>query len=228
MYKSNKSKPSLRWLVDTLSASVAQKFVMALTGFFLIIFLAVHAGGNMLLLKGDEGAAFNAYSELLIQSKLIKIVEFFLLFGFFFHISTGVKLSIENKRARPVRYAVNHASENSPWYSRNMIHTGGIILIFLIVHLKNFFYEHRILTSEHTMYESVKMTFENTGYALFYIAAMALMMFHLLHGFESAFQTLGLRHNKYTLLIKILGKGYAFVVPLLFASGPIYFLIGAP
>lgn len=198
---------------------------MALTGFFLITFLIVHLMGNLLILKGDEGVAFEAYSDFMSHNKLIRIVEIGLFLGFGFHIYYGIRVSRENKKARPQKYAVNKSAENSSWFSRNMIHTGGMIFIFLIMHLKAFFYEHRIVGSQHTMYESTLMAFSNVFITGIYTVFMVLLAFHLIHGFQSAFQSLGLRHNKYTPFIKTIGYLYACIVPALFSLVPIYVYI---
>lgn len=211
---------------DAIHTSIARKFLMGLTGLFLVVFLLVHLIGNLLVLKSDAGAAFNAYSELLLSSVFIRIVEYGLVVGFLLHIILGVILSFENKKARPVGYAVNRWSANSSWYSRHMKSTGGIILIFLVVHLETFFYHHRIVGTDHTMYESVVLAFQSLPYSLFYIAAMVLLAFHLMHGFESAFQTLGLRHNKYTPLLSLVGKAFSILVPAGFAAIPIVAILG--
>ncbi len=216
----------MSWLSDALHTSISKKVIMALTGLFLIVFLAVHLIGNLLILKNDGGASFTAYSKALLSSVFIRIVEYGLAAGFFFHIIMGIKVSIENARARPVRYALNKWGANSSWYARSMKHTGGIIFVFLIIHLETFFYQHRVIGSDHTMYESVVTAFQSLPHSLFYVFCMGLLMFHLMHGFESAFQTLGLRHNKYTPVIELMGKLYAFFVPLGFAAIPLAALLG--
>lgn len=199
---------------------------MGLTGLFLCLFLIVHLSGNLLLFKQDGGAAFNEYSAFMSTSWLIRVMEFVLLFGFLFHIVEGIVLTIENRRARPHRYALNDASSNSDWTSRTMFVTGSIVFIFLIVHLNTFFVRHRFLHVEETMYDSVVYAFQrgwNGWYWAFYVVAMVLLAFHLNHGFQSAFQSLGLNHKKYTPLIKKLGLLFAIIVPAGFASMPIYF-----
>lgn len=159
-------------------------------------------------------------------SWVIRIMEFVLLFGFAFHIVEGVVLTIQNRRARPHRYALNDASSNSNWTSRTMFVTGSIVFVFLVVHLNTFFVRHRFLHVQETMYDSVVHAFQrgwNGWYWAFYVVAMVLLAFHLHHGFQSAFQSLGLNHKRYTPLIKKLGLLFAIIVPAGFASMPIYF-----
>lgn len=205
--------------------SVGRKFLMALTGIFLCIFLVVHLSGNLLLFKGDNGKAFNEYSEFMSTNLFIRINEIILLLGFLFHIADAIILTIQNKRARPVNYAVNAASENSSLFSRTMSITGSIIFIFLVIHLNTFFVEHRILGSSVSMYESVIKAFSNLYYSGFYIVAMILMGFHLNHGFKSMFQSLGLNHTRYNGMISKSGLLFSIIIPVGFMTMPIYFYI---
>ncbi|MDH4263255.1 MAG: succinate dehydrogenase cytochrome b subunit [Spirochaetia bacterium] len=220
-YQIKNYKNSLRWLTDAVSLSTGKKYLMGFTGFFLIMFLMVHLFGNMLLLKHDGGLAFNAYSKSLLTNVLIRVIEIFLFAGFILHIIFGITVSIQNKNARGKQYAVK-SNITSSFFSRHMIETGSFILIFLLIHLKTFFYAHRIMDSNLTMYESVVMAFQNIYYTGFYVFIMILLSFHLMHGFQSAFQSFGLNHNKYSPLIKIIGLFYAVVVPGLFALIPFY------
>lgn len=217
------------WLSQTFTSSVGKKLVMAITGLFLISFLIVHLSGNFLLLKNDNGAAFLQYSEFMKTNPIILVMEVVLFLGFIFHAFNGFRLALENKRARPVGYAVNRPSENSSFFSRTMVWTGSIVFIFLVIHLKSFFVDHKVTawmgaTHEETLYQAVVSAFQNPVYTWFYVVAMVLLGFHLNHGFQSAFQTLGLNHKKFTPLIQKLGLFYAIVVPLLFAYVPLYFL----
>jgi len=211
----------MKWIIDIFRTSVGKKFIIAFTGLFLVTFLLVHMFGNLLLLKNDGGVAFNAYGEALLSSLLMRTIEILLLFGFLVHIGLTIKVSIENKMARPTGYAMQKAVRGSTWFSRNMRHTGSIILIFLILHLKSFFWDHRMMEAPGTMYDAVIYEFSNIYWVLFYVASMGLLSFHLIHGVQSTFQSLGLRHEKYTIFIKIFGYLYALGVPLVFALIPI-------
>lgn len=211
-------------LTKTFTYSVGKKLVMGATGLFLCLFLVVHLSGNLLLFLPDEGAAFNAYSDFMSHSKLIRLMEIILFLGFCFHIVDGVRLTRENKKARPVPYAVNRQGGAS-WPSRTMGTSGAILFVFLVVHLNTFFVKHRLLRSEMTMYESVVEAFASPAYSLFYVVAMVLLGLHLNHGFQSAFQSLGFNHRRYTPLIQKFGVGFSVLVPLGFAAMPIYFLL---
>ncbi len=204
--------------------SIIKKVIMSITGLFLISFLIVHLSGNLLLFKDDGGEAFNAYAEFMSSNPIIGAMEYVLAAGFLFHIVDGIILTMQNRKARPVQYAVQKPSPASSWVSRNMGLTGSIVLIFLVIHLKNFFVEHRILGNETPMYDLVAQAFANPIYAIFYVVSMVLLGLHLAHGFSSAFQTLGLRHKSYFWLIRLVGLIFSIVVPAGFASMPIYFL----
>jgi succinate dehydrogenase / fumarate reductase cytochrome b subunit len=216
----------MSWLRAAFTSSVGKKVIMSATGLFLCIFLVVHLSGNLLLLKDDGGAAFNQYSEFMSTNIFIRLTEFVLLFGFLFHILDGLVLTLKNRSARPVKYAVNAPSANSSWTSRNMGITGSIIFVFLVVHLNTFLVDQRILGTHESMYASVVAAFQagwSGWYWAFYVVAMILLGFHLHHGFQSAFQSLGLNHPRYTPLIKTMGLIFSIIVPLGFAVIPIYF-----
>ncbi len=213
------------WFTKTFSSSIGKKLIMSLTGLFLCSFLIVHLAGNFALFRNDNGEAFNAYSEFMSTNPIIRILEIGLALGFLFHMIDGITLYFANKKARPVQYKMNAAGENSTFTSRSMALSGTLIIVFLIVHLRSFFFAHRIVGVEETMYDTVVRAFTNPIYSGFYIFAMILLGLHLNHGFQSAFQTLGLNHKKYTPLIKKLGLLFSILVPLGYASMPIYFLI---
>ncbi|TVR79078.1 MAG: succinate dehydrogenase [Chitinophagaceae bacterium] len=210
---------------NLFSYSIGKKLIMSITGLFLISFLIVHLSGNLLLLKQDGGVAFNAYSDFMSTNPLIRVTEIILVLGFLFHIVDGLWLAKLNKDARPVNYNVKPGNKTSSWFSRNMAVTGSIILIFLVVHLRGFLVEHRILGNPKTMYEIVQEAFEIPWYSGFYVLSMILLAFHLNHGFQSAFQSLGLNHKKYNGLISKTGTFISIIIPLGFAIIPIYFLV---
>ncbi|WMJ75423.1 succinate dehydrogenase cytochrome b subunit [Cytophagaceae bacterium ABcell3] len=215
----------MNWFARAFSGSIGRKLIMSLTGIFLISFLIVHLSGNFLLIRDDGGVAFNAYAHFMKENPIIKLMEIVLAFGFIFHIVFAAFLTSSNKKARPTAYAHNNASANSSWFSRNMGLTGSIILIFLILHLRTFFIPHKAGWFEpraDNMYDEAVIAFSSGLYVLFYVFAMILLAFHLVHGFSSAFQTLGLRHPKYFPAIRLIGYGFAIIVPLLFAFIPVY------
>ncbi|UCH65112.1 MAG: hypothetical protein JSW63_10965 [Ignavibacterium sp.] len=127
------------WFFKFTGSSIGRKFIMAITGGFLIIFLIIHLIGNFTLFIGPE--AFNGYvSTLDVIKPLIRLIELVLLAAFVLHIYDGIILWFENRKARPVRYKVNASSENSTFSSRWMFWIGSLIFIFLVLHLATFFY----------------------------------------------------------------------------------------
>ena len=198
---------------------------MAFTGLFLCLFLVIHLSGNLLLLKGDGGAAFNHYAEFMATNWVIRFMEIFLVLGFAIHILDGIVLSWQGKQARPHPYQLQKAGETATWSSRYMIFTGLLILIFLGIHLWSFTIRHRVLGASEPMNVSVQRAFENPWYSAFYIFAFFLLGLHLYHGFQSAFQSLGLNHKKYTPCIQALGMAFCVLIPLGYATIPVYFLL---
>ncbi len=224
----------MQWFIKTLTSSIGQKVLMSLTGFFLISFLMVHITGNLLLFKGDGGAAFNAYAHFMSTALILRIAEIVLVLGFGLHILTAWLLTQHNNQSRPQGYVHSHEEVNSSWFSRNMGLAGLMILIFLLVHLHNFWFRYKFQaeiplvagTDYRDMYWLVKTVFiQEWWFSILYLVAMVFLGFHLIHGFESAFQTLGINHKKYTPLIKTIGVLFAIIVPACFASMPIYFWI---
>lgn len=219
-----------------VSSSVGRKFVMALTGLFLISFLIVHLSGNLLLFKDDGGAAFNAYAHFMGTNGLIRLMEIVLFAGIIFHFAEGVALVLKNRAARPKTYELK-GSNGASWSSRFMGALGGVITVFLVIHLADFFYKSRIASPEsggvqvvdaegtRNMYAAVRESFSAGWYSALYVFCMVALAYHLLHGFRSAFQTLGLSHRGYALQIRRAGAAFAIIVPLGFAIMPIYFYL---
>jgi succinate dehydrogenase / fumarate reductase cytochrome b subunit len=216
------------WFFKFTGSSIGKKFIMAITGNFLIIFLVIHLVGNLTLFLGPE--AFNGYvSTLDVVKPLIRIIELVLLAAFILHIFNGLRLWIENKMANPKRYAINVGSDNSTVFSRTMFLTGSIVFIFLVLHLATLFYRFNFydpegFANQHQYFEIVVSFLTMPWYSILYIVAVLLLGFHLNHGFQSAFQTFGWTHKKYTPFIEKLGTLYAIIMALGFASMPIYFL----
>ena len=218
------------WFFKFTKSSIGKKFMMAVTGSFLLIFLIIHLVGNVTLFFGPN--AFNAYvSTLDVVKPLIRVIELVLLAAFVIHIFNGLKLWLENKRAKGVEYKVNGSSENSSLFSRTMALTGSIVFIFLVTHLGTFFWRFNVhdpmgFASNHQYYDIVVYFFGLWWYAVLYVIAMIFLGYHLNHGFQSAFQTFGWNHNRYTPIIKKIGTIYAIIMAAGFASMPLYFLLG--
>jgi len=218
--------------MTTLSAfyhsSIGKKFIVGLTGVCLCIYLVVHLGGNLLLFKNDGGAAFDRYAELLPSLLIILIVEKILFAIFICHILFGTIVWAINKFSRPQKYLVNKPQENSSFSSRWAFVTGSIVFIFLVIHVRTFWFTSRFQAGEHfSMYALVKESFSSPIYSSFYVVAMALLGFHLRHGFQSVFQTFGLKTTKYTPLIEAAGIIFWLLIPIGFAIIPIYFFLNS-
>ncbi len=198
---------------------------MGLTGLFLISFLLVHVGINSLIFFNDGGHKFEEAAEFMGTNWLIRTMEVGLMLGLLLHIVDGLLLWSENNKARPVKYAYTNASANSTWYSRSMGLLGTLLLIFLILHLKHFWVVSRftdsITSGKQTLYYEMQMVFQSLPVVIVYVLAMVSLSYHLMHGFASAFQSLGMNHKKYTPTIKTIGYAFSIIVPLLFALMPI-------
>lgn len=210
---------------STLKSSIVKKVFMSLTGFFLLVFLLVHLGINLLLLVGD-GELFNEASHFMGTNPVIYVFQYVLAAGFILHIIYAIILSHGNYIARPVKYQKNNPAANSSWSSRNMIVTGVLTLFFLVLHLKDLFYVMKFGDMEDiTHYELVVSVFEVWYYVAVYVVAFVLLGVHLKHGFQSAFLSIGFNHPTYTPILKMLGTAYSVLVPAAFAVIPIYFFI---
>jgi succinate dehydrogenase / fumarate reductase cytochrome b subunit len=209
-----------------LTSSIGRKLVMALTGLFLCSFLVVHLLGNLLLFRNDGGMAFNQYSTFMSTNLVIRTIEIGLFASLLIHGFVGIRLWLANRAVRPQQYAVSGASETSPLASRITFVTGGIIFFFLVVHLRTFFFPSRFGGSEPSMYDAVKQAFASPLYSGFYVVALVVLGYHLRHGFQSAFQTFGIRGKKYQPLIEAVGFLFWFVIPLGFATMPLFFVFG--
>jgi len=220
----------MKWFVEMFSSTLGRKLVMALTGLFLVTFLLVHLIGNLQLLKDDGGHAFNVYAEFMSTNPLIQTVSKVNLFLILGHVVVSAMLTAKNRKARgPVGYAVGN-STSSIWSSRNMGILGTIILVFIVIHLKDFWAQMHwggvpVLDYDgkpvRDLYSLVKEWFQVGWYVGLYVFCMFAIAFHLWHGFGSAFQTLGLNHLKYNGLISFVGKAFSIIVPALFALIPI-------
>jgi len=230
-------KDEMSWLKGFFNSSIGRKFIMALTGLFLILFLTEHMIANLLLILPDNGVIYNQYSHFMVTFPLIRVVEILLFASIIFHIIYALVLTYRNRQARPVKYAVRKPGENSSWVSRNMGFLGLILFIFLAIHLAGFFAKTRIThdlgmvtingVEMHDVYSLVKAKFEIWWFDLIYIIGFIALGAHLWHGFYSSFRTLGLRHPKYLPLFKGIGIFIAVIIPLGFAVVPIYFLINS-
>ena len=180
----------------------------------------------------NVGLKVNDASHFMGTNYLVKIFEIILFGGFFLHVFLGIVLQVKNWMARPVRYKVNSKS-TTPFLSKYMIYTGVIVLIFIGIHLMNFFFikigwvespVDMLEGGEPDFYTAAEWLFTQPLYSIVYILLIIVLGFHLNHAFQAAFQTLGLEHKKYTPAIKIAGTLYSIFIPFGFILIPIYFL----
>jgi succinate dehydrogenase / fumarate reductase cytochrome b subunit len=210
--------------VTLYSSSIGQKIISAITGLFLCTFLVVHISGNLLLYKNDGGRAFNEYAVSNASNLLIRSLEIVLFAGFLIHIYWGIQIWLYNRRARPRGYAVNHPSENSSLFSRIMILSGSIVLLFLVIHLRAFWVPMRFRAgSEASEFLIVQTAFQSPLYVAFYLACLVLLAYHLRQGFQSALQTFGVRPF-WRKVIDAIAVIFWLIIPVGFASMPLYFL----
>ena len=284
-------------------ASISKKIVVACVGLFLLLFLLVHLGINLCLLRPDDGAWFVAASNFMGTNYIVKVFEIVLFAVLFIHIILTIALQIQNWKARPVRYSQPSRSKTSAG-SKTMIWTGGLVLCFLVLHFANFYFvklgwvegKYMIKTEElfstelqneymaatqgklseeetaefQTKMEKINAVavkaeaeglsssdmkwilnlsaedveplegivegvepdfyhmsyelFQNKAYSIIYIILFIALAIHLVHAMQSAFQTLGLNHNKYNKFIEGFSWIYAIVIAVGFAIIPIYIM----
>src|SRR6202012_5993297 len=221
----------MKWS-ELFTSSVGKKFVMGLTGIFLILFLIVHVSVNACIWAMDDGQMFNMAAHFLGSTVVPRVLEIGLFLGFILHIVQAYVLEIQNRRKRSISYQVPMGNKGSKWYSRYMGWLGTFILLFLVIHLKNFWTQTRFTKLEdyQQTYNGVQMidlyrlmqdTFTNPWIVLVYLIGCISLAFHLLHGFQSAFRSLGVHNGRYLRLINGIGIGFAVIVPLAFAMMPV-------
>lgn len=219
---------------NIFSSSIGKKLMMALAGLFLVVFLLVHLGININLILFKDPRIFNIAAHFMATNILIKIFEVILFVGILLHIIYGLIIQVLNWIARPKRY---HLSLNNPtrtsFFSKFMIHTAAVVLVFMIIHLFDFYFLAKFghghvaeVTYNGKIYHDlgslVIEKFQILWVDIFYIACFLFLGFHLIHGFGSAFQTLGLNQKVYTPVIKSLGYIYTFIVVAGFTVIPLW------
>ncbi len=213
------------------TSSIGKKLVMGLTGLSLIAFITVHVSINACIFALDGGVMFNKAAHFMGSTVLIRIAEVGLFLGIILHIVQGLLLSYSNLQKRATKYIVNNPSSNSTWYSRSMGILGTLLLFFLVLHLFHFWTKARItggipdVTIDgkviHDMYTLMKVTFQELWIVAVYVAGCVALCWHLVHGFHSAFRTVGVSSKKYLLLIEQAGIGFSVLVSLAFIMMPV-------
>jgi succinate dehydrogenase / fumarate reductase, cytochrome b subunit len=208
---------------------------MSLTGIFLISFLVVHVGINACIWANDGGQMFNLASHFMATTIVIRIVEVGLFAGLLLHIIQGLIVEIQNRSRRRIGYAVTMGNKGSKWYSRSMGLLGTLLLFFLVMHLSHFWVPSRFTElptidvngkEVANQYAELIRVFQSPVVVTLYVLGCISLMYHLLHGFQSAFRTLGVPNGKYISIIKGVGFGFAVIVSLAFAMMPISVYFG--
>jgi len=208
-----------------LKSSIARKFAMALSAFFLMFFLLQHFVINVTSIFPNNGATFNEISHFMGTNPIIQyVMQPVLIFGVVFHFIMGFILEFKNNSARTVKYAKNNGAANSTWMSRNMIWTGLAILAFIVLHFIDFWFPEintKFIQGDWSgmhdgqlrYFHELQEKFVNPARVVAYVVAFVFLAMHLLHGFDSAFQSVG-ANNKYTKGLKTFGKLYAILIPV--------------
>ena len=219
---------------NLLCSSIGKKLIMSITGLFMMTFLVLHLILNLLLLSSD-GTAYNTAVHFMGTNPLIKIMEPVLAAGFIFHIVYAFILSFKNSQARPVGYNVQDQSNSSSWASRNMVVLGTSILLFLGLHIYNFYVKMKFTggldevsvdgVMMHDAYSFVSALFMNPVYDIIYIVAFILLGIHLSYGFWSAFQSIGLSNEIWKQRLSTIGTVYAVAITVGFCIIPLFYLL---
>ena len=235
----------MKWIIDFLLSSLGKKLVMSLTGLFLCSFLMIHMIGNLQLFVPDGGLSFNAYAYFMTHNPLIKATSYGLYGGILLHAFQGILIALQNKKAKGGKYQGKDISDTKAKISsRNMAVLGSLVFVFLGLHMVQFWGMMHFSTwtkgaeilpgipafdsaDNKNLYGLVSEAFTHTWVVVFYLVALVALALHLLHGFWSAFQTLGLSNSKYEPIIRGAGAAFSILVPLGFAAMPIYFYIAS-
>jgi succinate dehydrogenase / fumarate reductase, cytochrome b subunit len=223
----------MNWLTRFFTSSLGQKLIMSLTGIFLILFLIVHMSGNLQLLSHDGGESFNVYAAFMSHNPFILVISIGLYSFILLHSFQGILLWLSNRKSKGPLYKPNK-SMGASWASKNMALLGTLVFAFLLLHMGDFWVKMRFTDSlamvtypDHPkpvedIYTRVHIAFQELWIVVAYLVGVIALGFHLAHGFQSAFQTLGINHKKYTPLIKAVGWIYTIVITAGFLVMPLY------
>jgi succinate dehydrogenase / fumarate reductase cytochrome b subunit len=219
------------------TSAVGRKLVMSLTGLFLISFLIVHVGLNSCIFNDlpifnpdDNGSMFNRAAYFMGNSLVIRIIEYGLFAGILLHIVQGYAVEVKNRGMRKKGYKVGLGNRGSTWMSRSMAILGTLIFIYLVIHISQFWVPSRITGLEEVTYDGkeyhnlfIRMydVFQEEWVVILYLVGVGALLFHLLHGFHSAFRSIGVHNKKYLAMLKGVGYGFSVIVCVLFALMPI-------
>jgi succinate dehydrogenase / fumarate reductase, cytochrome b subunit len=232
----------MKW-TEFFTSSVGKKFVMAVSGLLLILFLVVHVTVNacmwaVIFVPGDSGEVFNKAAHWLGQTLIPRLLEIGLFVFFIIHIVQGYVLEFQNRRKRGIGYAVPMGSRGSAWYRKSMGLLGTLIFLFLIVHIADFWIPSRFGGLDevsyadspgktyHELYGKMITVFQHTWIVILYIVGCFSLAWHLIHGFQSSFRTLGVSNKRYLAILNGTGWVFSIIVSLLFAMMPLSVYFG--
>jgi succinate dehydrogenase / fumarate reductase cytochrome b subunit len=229
----------MKW-TEFFTSSVGKKIVMAVTGLSLILFLIVHVTVNacmwaIVFVPGDNGEVFNKAAHWLGSTLVPRVLEIGLFLFIIIHIVQGYVLEIQNRQKRGISYHVKMGSEGSKWYRKSMGLLGTLIFLFLIVHIADFWIPSRFGDLDevyydgkeyHNLYGKMIEVFQNPYIVTLYIVGCISLAWHLIHGFQSSFRTIGVSNKKYMAMINVTGIAFSIIVSLAFAMMPVSVYLG--
>ena len=223
----------MNWFVRFFTSSLGQKYVMSLTGLFLISFLIVHLSGNLQLLSDDGGRSFNIYAAFMSKNTIIRIISIGLYTFILLHAVQGIVLTLKNRKAKGSHYKKGRPA-GTHWSARNMGLLGILIFAFLCFHMGDFWWKMRLtddlplvnyeghIGAVEDIFSRVHIAFQELWIVIIYIVGVIALALHLIHGFQSAFQSLGLNHKRYSPIIHGIGWVFTIVISMGFILIPVY------
>ena len=220
-------------MISYFNSTIFRKTLAGLSGFFLVLFLLGHLLGNLqLFIPGEDGQKqFNEYALFMTTNPAVKILSVLTYSSIILHTVLTLFLVFQSSNARDVKYLQSSGNANSTWGSKNMAVLGTLILVFIVIHMKSFWYEMHFGVigldpwGNKDLHTVTVTAFNELWYVLFYVLSMVVLAIHLKHGVESVFQTLGIKTRRYVSLIHKAAYGFALIVPAAFASIPIYLYV---
>ena len=220
-------------MISYFNSTIFRKTLAGLSGFFLVLFLLGHLLGNLqLFIPGEDGQKqFNEYALFMTTNPAVKILSVLTYSSIILHTILTLFLVFQSSNARDVKYLQSSGNANSTWGSKNMAVLGTLILVFIVIHMKSFWYEMHFGVigldpwGNKDLHSVTVTAFNELWYVLFYVLSMVVLAVHLKHGVESVFQTLGIKTRRYVSLIHKAAYGFALIVPAAFASIPVYLYV---
>ena len=220
-------------MISYFNSTIFRKTLAGLSGLFLVLFLLGHLIGNLqLFIPGEDGQKqFNEYALFMTTNPAVKILSVLTYSSIILHTVLTLFLAFQSSNARDIKYLQSSGNANSTWGSKNMAVLGTLILVFIVIHMKSFWYEMHFGVigldpwGNKDLHTVTVTAFNELWYVLFYVLSMVVLAIHLKHGVESVFQTLGIKTRRYVSLIHKAAYGFALIVPAAFASIPIYLYV---